>query len=54
MTRKSNSRSHGDPVRVDKEPKVDLFESVCRDSKDPEKCRLFVERLEESASNITR
>ena len=54
MTRNNNSRRHDDPVRVAKEPKADLFKSICRDSKDPGKCRLFVERLEESAFNITR
>jgi len=30
----------------------DLFRSVCRDSKDPEKCRLYVERLELASLNI--
>lgn len=42
----------GDGVRINNEPKADLFRSVCRDSKDPEKCRLYVERLELASLNI--
>lgn len=29
-----------------------LFEIICSDSKSPEKCQLFVERLQEASNNI--
>ena len=46
--------AHSDPVRVQHEPEADLFQCICGDSKNPEQCRRFVERLEAATLNMTR
>lgn len=50
-TKKRQSR-HAMKVQVKRQ--ADLFSVMCSDSEYPEKCRLFVERLEQAALNVDR
>ena len=53
MSGQKSKKSHsGKEISVNVTSDDNLFEIICSDSKVPEKCEMFVERLKESSLNI--
>ena len=48
----SKQSSNSSQISVDVSSGGGLFEIICADSKSPEKCQIFVDRLQEASNNI--
>jgi len=52
MKNAKSKSSKANKISVDTTARTDLFDLICSNSKSPEKCQLYVDRLQLAATNM--